>query len=72
MQQATLALHLVAWGIARAKKAHNIGEELVKPAALDMVRTMYRNELAKKLENVPLSNNAIHKRIQSMSCDIKN
>ena len=51
------------WRIGRAKKAHNIGKELVKPAALDMVRTIYKNEFAKKLENVPLSNDTGHKPI---------
>ena len=40
LQQATLASYLVAWRIVRAKKPHNIGEELLNPAALDMVRTV--------------------------------
>ena len=71
VQQATLTSYLVAWRIARAKKANNIGEELVKPAALYMVRTIYRNKFAEKLENVPLSNDTVHKRNQSMSCYIK-
>ena len=53
VQQATLTSYLVGWRIARAKKANNIGEELVKPAALYMVRTIYRNKFAEKLENVP-------------------
>ena len=59
LQQATLALYLVAWRIVRAKKPHNIGEELLKPAALDMVRTVYGHELAKKIEGVPLSNDTV-------------
>ena len=63
VQQATLASYLVVWRIARAKKSHNIGEELIKPAALDIMRTIYGNESAKKLENVPLSNHTVHKRI---------
>ena len=57
VQQATLASYLVVWRIARAKKAHYIGEELVKPAALDI----YGNEFAKKRENV-LSNDTVHTR----------
>ena len=71
LQQATLASYLVAWRIVRAKKPHNIGEELLKLAALDMVRTVYGHEFAKKIEGVPLSNDTVKKRIQSMSCDIK-
>ena len=59
MQQTTLASYLVPWRIAGAKKAHNIGKESIKPAALDMVRTIYGNEFAKKLKNVPLSNDAL-------------
>ena len=46
VQQATLALYLVAWRIARAKKAHYIGEELVNLASLHMRRTIYENEFA--------------------------
>ena len=71
LQQATLPSYLVAWRIVRANKAHIIGEELVKPAALDMVRTVYGYEFAKKIEGVPLSNDTVKNRIKSMSCDIK-
>ncbi|XP_068233586.1 zinc finger BED domain-containing protein 5-like [Palaemon carinicauda] len=71
VQQSTLASYLVAWRIARAKKVHTIGEELVKPAALDMVGTIYGKEFAKKIEHVPLSNDTVKKRIQNMSHDIK-
>ncbi|XP_068205434.1 zinc finger BED domain-containing protein 5-like [Palaemon carinicauda] len=59
MQQLTLASYLIDWRIARAKKAHTIGKELVKPAALDMVQTIYGKEFAKKIEHVPLSNDTV-------------
>jgi len=36
----TKALFDVAWKITRSKKAHNIGEELIKPTAISMVRTV--------------------------------
>ena len=36
-----------------------------------MVRTIYENKFAKKLENVSLSNDTIYKRIQSMSGSMK-
>jgi hypothetical protein len=36
-----------------------IGEELVKPAAIVMVRAVYGKDAAKKLEMIPLSNNSI-------------
>ena len=38
LKQATLASCVVAWHIARAKKPHSIGEKLIKPAAIEMVR----------------------------------
>ncbi|XP_068233587.1 SCAN domain-containing protein 3-like [Palaemon carinicauda] len=36
-----------------------------------MVGTIYGKEFAKKIEHVPLSNDAVKKRIQNMSHDIK-
>ena len=71
LQQATLVSNLLAWRIVRAKKAHNIGEKLVKHTALDMVSKVYGYEFAKKIEGVPLSNDTVKNRIKSMSCDIK-
>lgn len=41
--------------IAKSKKPHNIGEELVKPAAMAMVKTLGAIDIAKKLESVPLT-----------------
>jgi len=40
LQKTTKASFDVAWKIARSKKAYNIGEELIKPAAISMVRTV--------------------------------
>lgn len=59
MKQQTLASYLVSWRIARAKKPYTIGEDLIKPAALDLVRTTIGNEFAKKIEHVPLSNDTV-------------
>ena len=50
LKQATLASCVVAWHIARAKKPHSIGEKLIKPAAIDMVRIMCGDDVAKKLD----------------------
>ena len=40
VQQTTFASYFVAWWIVKQKEPHTIGEELVKPAAVDMVRTI--------------------------------
>ena len=71
LKQATMAPCVVAWHIARSKKAHAIGENLVKPAAIDMVRIMCGDDVAKKLDIVPLSNDTVRRRIASISANIK-
>ena len=71
LKQATLASCVVAWHIARAKKPHSIGEKLIKPAAIEMVRLMCGDDVAKKLDIVPLSNDTVQRRIASMSLNVK-
>ena len=44
-------------------KPHTISEELVKPAAVDMVRTVCGGDVARKIEQIPLSNDTIRARI---------
>ena len=51
------------------KKTHTIAEELVLPAALDLVSTMIKESVAQKLKAVPLSkfsNNTICRRIDKI------
>ena len=71
LKQATMASCVVAWHIAHSKKAHAIGENLVKPAAIDMVHIMCSDDVAKKLDIVPLSNDTVRRRIASISANIK-
>ena len=52
------------------KKPHTIAEELVLPAALDLVSTMIGESVAQKLKVVPLSNNTIRRRTEKISDDI--
>ena len=59
--------------IAKAKKSHTVGEELVKPAALLMIRRILGEEAEKKLTQMPLSNsteknNRYVRRNQSTAC----
>ena len=65
------SLH-VAWRVARCKKAHTIAEDLIKPAAIDMVKCIGGDEIVKKLQMIPLSNNTIQRRISMISEDICN
>ena len=68
--KAQLASFKVAYRIAKCKKPHTIAEELVLPAALDLVSTMIKESVAQKLKVVPLSNNIICRRIEKISDDI--
>ena len=38
------------------QKPHTIGEELVKPEAVDMVRTVCGGDVTRKIEHIPLLN----------------
>ena len=58
--------------IAKSKKPHTIGEELVLPCTKDIVRLMIGADAVKKLSSLSLSDNTIQCRIQEMSDDIKN
>ena len=44
-----------------------MGEKLIKPAAIDMVRIMCGDEVAEKFALVPLSDDTAQKHIASMS-----
>jgi len=48
------ASYEVAYRIANEKKAHTIGETLVKPCAVEMTELVCGTEHRKKLEAVPL------------------
>ncbi|XP_072377265.1 zinc finger BED domain-containing protein 5-like [Diabrotica undecimpunctata] len=66
------ASFLVSLRIAKSGKAHTIGEELLLPAAKDMVTCMLGEASAKKLELISLSNNTVQHRIDSMASNVKN
>ena len=61
----------VALQIAKQKKPHNIGETLVKPCAVNMVKLILGETSAKKIQQVSLSNDTIKRRISLMATDIK-
>nr|KAF6438000.1 hypothetical protein HJG59_008700 [Molossus molossus] len=51
-------------------KPHTIAEDLLLPAAKDIVRVMIRDEFVTKLSAIFLSNDTVHRRIDDMSADI--
>ncbi|XP_014768815.1 protein FAM200B [Octopus bimaculoides] len=65
------ASYLVALRVARAKKAHNIAEELVLPGAIDICEAVLDGKCAAKLKAVPLSDNTIARKLEDMSKYIK-
>ena len=50
----------VAYQIAKSKKSHTIGEELIKPCALEMTKIVPGKKAEKKLQQVAVSNDMIH------------
>ena len=67
--KAQLASFKVAYRIAKCKKPHIIAKQLMLPAALDFVSKMIGESVAQKLKAVPLSNNAICRRIDKILDD---
>jgi hypothetical protein len=56
--------------VAKCKKPHTIAEELILPAALDMVNIMVGESAGKLISKVPLSNNTISRRIHHIAEDL--
>lgn len=57
------ASFLVSLRIAKCGKPHTIGEELILPAAKDMVTCMLGVPSAKQLDMISLSNDTVRRRI---------
>ena len=68
-QNVVMACCKVAYRVA-CKKPHTNAEELILPVATDLVSIMVGENAAKKLKDVPLSNNTICRRIEDMGVDI--
>ena len=60
----------VAKLIARQKKPHTIGKELIKPACLEVVGLMLGQKEAEQVRKVSLSAETIKRRIGDMSEDL--
>ncbi|GFU20761.1 zinc finger BED domain-containing protein 5 [Trichonephila clavipes] len=55
---------------ARCKKPHTIAEELILPAAIEIVETMFGDNFAKELQSIPLSNDTVSRRIDDIAEDV--
>ena len=53
------------------KKPHNIGEELIKPAATRMTEIVCGKEQTAKLRTVPLSARTVSRRVDELAQNIK-
>jgi hypothetical protein len=57
--------------LAENKKPHTITETLLLPATLAMCEIVHGEKYGEALKTIPLSNNTVMRRIESMSEDIK-
>ncbi|XP_059902122.1 SCAN domain-containing protein 3-like [Gadus macrocephalus] len=71
-KQATVASLECSLLIAHAKKPHNIGETLIKPACIKMAEILCGPQVANKFMTVPLSNNTVKDRIDRMAGNVEN
>ena len=65
-----MASYKAAYLIAKSKKAHNIGENFIKPCLVGMADILLRKEAARKLSKISMSDNTVKRRIEDMSNDI--
>uniref|UniRef100_A0A671MB63 Uncharacterized protein n=1 Tax=Sinocyclocheilus anshuiensis TaxID=1608454 RepID=A0A671MB63_9TELE len=70
-EKAQQASYLAALRIAKCKKPHTIGEELILPAAVDMCRVMVGEEATNKIISILLSNDTVSRWIKDISFDVK-
>lgn len=65
------ASYEVALEIAKQKKPHTIGETLIKPCTLKMVKRVLGDASERKIQQISLSNDTVKRRINEMSDDIQ-
>ncbi|GFT55863.1 SCAN domain-containing protein 3 [Nephila pilipes] len=69
-EKALEASYHVAKLIARQKKPHTVGETLIKPACMEIIRLMLGPNEVKEVNKVSLSADTVKRRIHDMSSDI--
>ena len=65
-----MASYRAAYLIAKSKKVHNIGENLIKPCLVKISNVLLGNEAARKLNKISMSDNSVKRRIEDMSNNI--
>ncbi|XP_066961776.1 protein FAM200C-like [Macrobrachium rosenbergii] len=70
-RSAAIASFEVSWLVARNKKPHTIGGDLIKPAAVKMAEIMCGQKVAKQLNTVPLSARVIKERISILAENVR-
>ena len=69
-KSAVYASYIAAYQIAKQKKPHDIGENLLMPVMKDFVKIMVGEKESKKLDSVSISATAVKRRIVDMSHDV--
>jgi len=70
-ENALKASYKVSHLIAKSGKNHTIGENLILPAAVEIVSCMFGEKEAKIIKTIPLSNDTVSRRINDMAYDTK-
>nr|XP_047128377.1 SCAN domain-containing protein 3-like [Hydra vulgaris] len=65
------ASYKVSYIIAQNKKAHTLAEEVILPCTKEIVRLLFGEEAAKKVDNISLSNTTVKRRLTDISSNIK-
>lgn len=65
------ATYEVALEIAKQKRPHEIGEKLIEPCMLKMVKLILGDSSEVKMQRISLSSNTIQQRISDMSVHVK-
>ena len=61
----------IALHVAKAKKAHTIGETVLKPCILESVKLMLGGKASQTMKRISLSNDTIKSQIHEMSENMK-
>ena len=62
--------YAASYQIAKQKKAHTNGEDLLMPVMKEVVKIMIGEKECKKLDAVSLSNNTVKRRMADMSNNV--
>ena len=66
------ASYMVSYRVAKTGKPHTIVEDLIVPAATDMVGAMLGEKAKKTIQTMPSSNNTVSRRMSAMAEDVLN